>query len=333
VPSQEEAIPIMAEIMEKLEAFPQVQSLSQSSSPLRGFDKRAITNTANNRHYTPYSKRVGHRYFNIIEQPLIQGRNFTIADRKDTSKVVVVNQAFAKQLKADGDVLGMTLSMGTPYPFKVIGIVKNITIPGDIVVEQDSSNSGVPRIYLPNWLNGKSFILKLKPNQSISREQLVEVLAKVDTRYSVLIFNSFDNSLTQYLFPKITTAVTTAILASLVFLLAGVGLYGVMGYSTQLRRYELGTRMAIGATPKHLIKLIISDNTKAVFLGFIGSIILFTLTYIGFSEYIQPFLNWQIFPMIVASLVLITLVTLFACYWPLRQYINQPAIFSLRGGD
>jgi len=79
--------------------------------------------------------------------------------------------------------------------------------------------------------------------------------------------------------------------------------------------------------------MIINDNTKAVLIGFIGSVVLFALAYIGMSEYIQPFVNWQALPMIIASLVLIILVTLFACYWPLRKYINKPAIFSLRGSD
>ena len=146
-------------------------------------------------------------------------------------------------------------------------------------------------------------------------------------------FNASADILTQSLFSEITTAVTTAVLASLVFLLAGIGLYGILSYGTQLRRFELGARMAIGATRKHLVFMIIADNTKAILAGFIGSIVLFALAYIGLSEYIQPFLSWQMVPMIVVTLVLIILVTLFACYWPLRQYINQPAIFSLRGSD
>ena len=91
--------------------------------------------------------------------------------------------------------------------------------------------------------------------------------------------------------------------------------------------------MAIGATRKHIISLIIKDNTKAVLIGFIGSVILFVLAYIGLSEYIQPFLNWQVLPMMLASLVMIMIVTLFACYWPLRQFINQPAIFTLRSSE
>lgn len=332
-PSQEEAIPIMAEIMEKLEALPQVESLAQGGSPLDGFSTRALTNMADNERYTPFLKGISHEYFNMIEQQLLQGDNITLVDRKDENQVMIVNQAFAKQLKADGDVLGMQISTGRPDPFKIVGIVKDIDIPGATPTGSDIAAGGVPRSYVPNGLGAQTFMLKVKPGQSVSREQLGKLLAEVDSRYSVFSFNSADDILTQRLFTEITTAITTAILASLVFLLAGIGLYGILSYGTQLRRFELGARMAIGATRKHLVKLIIGDNTKAVLAGFFGSIVLFALAYIGLSEYIQPLLNWHVLPMILATLVLIIMVTLFACYWPLRQYINQPAIFTLRGSD
>ena len=328
-PSQKEAIPIMAEIMEKLEALPQVLSLSQSGSPLGGFAVRSLTNLANNERYTPYLNGVDHRYFKIIEQPLLQGDNFTIADRKDGANTMIVNETFAKQLKADGDVLGIKISTGRPEPFNIVGIVKDIVIPGAI----ENTTTGVPRAYVPNGLGGNTFMLKVKPGQSVSREQLGALLGEVDARYSVFVFVAASDQLTEGLFAEITTAVTTAVLASLVFLLAGIGLYGILSYGTQLRRFEIGARMAIGATRKHLITMIIQDNTKAVLVGFIGSAVLFALAYIGLSEYIQPFLTWQVLPMVIATLALISLVTLFACYWPLRQYINKATIFSLRGSD
>jgi predicted permease len=332
-PSQEEAIPIMAEVMEKLEALPQVESISQSSSPLDGFSVRALTNVANNERYTPYFKRVDHTYFNMIEQPVLQGDNFTIVDRRDGNNVMMVNQAFAKQLQADGDVIGMQISTGSPDPLKIVGIVKDIAIPNSTPIGTDNADKGVPRVYVPNRLGQQAFMLKVKPGQSVSREQLGKLLAEVDSRYSVFSFNAASDILTQSLFAEITTAVTTAVLASLVFLLAGIGLYGILSYGTQLRRFELGARMAIGATRKHLFSMIIYDNAKPVAVGFIGSILLFALAYIGLTEYIQPLLNWQVLPMIVATLVSIIMVTLFACYWPLRPYINRPAIYSLRGSD
>jgi predicted permease len=332
-PTQEERIPIMAEIMEKLEALPQVESISQSRSPLDGFGVRALTDVASNERYTPYLNGVSHTYFSMIKQPLVQGDNFTLVDRKDGNNVMIVNQAFAKQLKADGDVIGMQISTGRPDPMKIIGIVKDIAIPNSTPIGSDNADAGVPRVYIPNRLGNQRFMIKVKPGMSVSREQLGKLLAEVDARYSVFSFEAADDILTQSLFTEITTAITTAVLASLVFLLAGIGLYGILSYGTQLRRFELGARMAIGATRKHLVSMIVGDNTKAVLIGFLGSIVLFALAYIGLSEYIQPFLTWQVLPMIVATLVLIIMVTLFACYWPLRQYINKPAIFSLRDSD
>ncbi|MGL1955792.1 MAG: ABC transporter permease [Colwellia sp.] len=334
-PSPKEAIPMIAEIMAKLEALPQVESLAQGSSPLDGFWIRALTNAANNEKYTPFFKTIDHKYLNMIEQPLLQGDNITSVDMQDRNNVMIVNQAFAKQLKTDGDALGLQISLGGPDPFKIIGIVKDITISGDSPTDRDSSalGLGVPRVYVPNELGDGTFMIKLKPGQTISRKQLSTLLAEVDSRYTVFSFNAASDILTRTLFAEITTAVTTAVLASLVFLLAGIGLYGILSYGTQLRRFEIGARMAIGATRKHLITMIIADNAKAVLVGFIGSIVLFAVAYIGLSEYIQPFLTWQVLPMVVATLVLIILVTFFACYWPLRQYINKAAIFSLRGSD
>lgn len=332
-PTQEEAMPIMAEIMEKLEALPQVESIAQGGGPLDGFSIRALTNLTDNERYTPYLKGIDHKYFTMIEQQILQGDNITLVDRKDGNNVMLVNQAFAKQLKADGDVIGMQISPGGPDPLKIVGIVNDIAIPGETPTGSDTAADGVPRSYVPNGLDGQTFMIKHKPGQSVSREQLGKLLADVDARYSVFSFESADDKLTERLFVEITTAVTTAVLASLVFLLAGIGLYGILSYGTQLRRFELGARMAIGATRKHLVSMIVGDNTKAVLIGFVGSVVLFALAYIGLSEYIQPFLTWQVLPMLVATLVLIILVTLFACYWPLRKYINKPAIFSLRGSD
>ena len=331
--SKEGAKPIMIEIMKKLEALPQVESIAQGSSPLDGFGIKALTRHSDNVKFIPHFKRIDQRYFTLIEQPLLQGENITVANRRDNNNVIVINQAFAKQLKVDGDVIGMRLSSIGEPDFKIIGIVKDITIPGQTAFGSDDTALAVPRVYAPNSLNEQQFMLKIKAGQSISRQQLGTLLAEVDSRYAVLNFNAASDILIKRLFTEITTAVTTAVLASLVFLLAGIGLYGVLNYDIQLRRFELGTRMAIGAKRKHLVSLVVHDNIKAVLVGFIGSVLLFALSYIGLSEYIQPLLTWQVLPMILVTLVLISLLTLFACYWPLRQYINKPAIFTLRGSE
>ena len=328
-PSQEEAIAIMAEIMEKIEALPQVKSISQSSTPLGGFGLLTVTNLTDNEKYTPHSKWVDHQYFNMIEQSLLQGNNFSVLDRRERINVMIVNQAFARRLKADGNVLGMQVSTGRPEPFNIIGVVKDITLPSNTV--KNSKSVDVPRAYRANSLSTETFMLKLKPGQSVSREQLGKLLAEVDARYSVFSFTSADDMLTQSLFTEITTAVTTATLALITFFLAGIGLYGILSYSTQIRRFELGTHMAVGAKRGDLIKLIIKDNARAILFGMLFSLGMLLLLTFAFSEQVSHYLTLQLLPVFIVTLAMISMLSLFACYFPLRQYINKPVIHALKG--
>ncbi len=334
-PSHKEAVQIMAEVMEKLEALPQVESIDQGSSPLDGYYVSALKNLANNERYTPYFKRVGHRYFSMIEQEIVQGDNFTITERREEANVIIVNQAFAKQLKADGDVLGLQISTGSAEPLKIIGVVKNIAIPGDSSTEVDgyALGSGVPRVYGLNGLSGTSFLIKFKPEQSVSREQLGKLLVEIDTRYSVFSFSSADDVLTQSLFTEITTAITTTTLALITFFLAGIGLYGILSYSTQMRRLELGTRMAVGAKRYDLILMIIKDNIKPIIAGVLFSLVILLSLSLSFNVELSSYMSMELAPMFVATILLIFILSLLACYLPLRNIINFPAISSLRGNE
>jgi predicted permease len=334
LPSKKKAIPIMAEIMAKLKTLPQVESISQTGSPLDGFRVNALTNGANNERYTVFYKKVDHNYFEIIEQPLMVGDNFTLADRRNRN-VMIVNQTFAKQLKADGDVLGMNISTDRAEPFKVIAIVKDITIPGDIPIDKAraAKGAGVARAYLANRLSTQTFMLKLKPGMSVSRQQLDKLLAEVDSRYSVFSFNATSDLLTQRLFVAITTAVTTAVLALITLFLAGIGLYGILSYSTQMRRFELGTRMAVGAKRYDLIFMIIKDNMKPIIFGILFSLIILLSAYLPFNSELSPYITLQLAPMFVVTILLISTLSLLACYVPLRNIINFPAISSLRGNE
>jgi predicted permease len=331
--NQEEEIPILAEIMVKLEALSQVESIAQGSSPLDGFGIKALTKHVSNEKHIPYFKRIDQRYFTLIDQRLLQGENFTIVDRRDNINMMIVNQAFAKQLKADGDVIGMRLSSIGEPDFKIIGIVKDIAIPNEVAFGSDDADASVPRVYAPNSLSGRSFMLKFKPDQSVSRQQLGTLLAEIDSRYSVFSLNAASDILTQRLFTEITTAFTTAALALITFVLAGIGLFGVLSYSTQMRRLEIGTRMAVGAKRYDLILMVITDNVKPVIFGILLSVVILLAVYVSFTDALSPYITLQLVPIFTATIFLISTLSILACYLPLRKFINFPAISSLRGTE
>lgn len=136
-----------------------------------------------------------------------------------------------------------------------------------------------------------------------------------------------------YFFCQRTTAITTGTLALLTILLAALGLYGILSYSTQMRRFEIGTRLAVGAKRNDIITLIIKENVNAILIGVTTSVVILTALSYLFKEQLADYLNWQLLPLFLLTVCLICMISFIACYLPLRQYINKPAIHSLKGSE
>jgi len=91
--------------------------------------------------------------------------------------------------------------------------------------------------------------------------------------------------------------------------------------------------MAVGAKGRDLIKLIIKDNASSILLGVLFSVGILSILTIGFSEEVNQYLTMQLLPVFLVTLAMISLLSLFACYFPLRQYINKPVSHALKGSE
>jgi predicted permease len=325
-PPEEEVAAAMVQLKKSLLALPQVESISQSSSVLDGFGLWALTAVASGENFTPENNSISHNYFTMIGQALLEGDYFSEADIKDRNRVMIVNDEFAKRLNPDGSALGLQISPGAEYePFTITGVVKGAKMPAE---------SEVPlRAYTPANLANTQMTLKLRDGQSIEPEQVVTAIKSVSSLYALFNLETLDSQKKRRLFTQYTTAATTATLAVITLFLASVGLYGILSYGTQMRRFELGTRMAIGAKRKDLVGLIVKDNLWVIVLGIASSIVVMLGIYIGYTEALLAYISVDLLPIFLTTILSIALLSLFACYWPLRQYINHPAIHSLRGSD
>lgn len=325
-PPEEEVAAAMVQLKKSLLALPQVESISQSSSVLDGFGLWALTAVASGENFTPENNSISHNYFTMIGQALLEGDYFSEADIKDRNRVMIVNDKFAKRLNPDGSALGLQISPGAEYePFTITGVVKGAKMPAE---------SEVPmRAYTPANLANTQMTLKLRDGQSIEPEQVVTAIKSVSSLYALFNLETLDSQKKRRLFTQYTTAATTATLAVITLFLASVGLYGILSYGTQMRRFELGTRMAIGAKRKDLVGLIVKDNLWVIVLGIASSIVVMLGIYIGYTEALLAYMSVDLLPIFLTTILSIALLSLFACYWPLRRYINHPAIHSLRGSD
>jgi predicted permease len=324
-PAREEISPIMKEIKRKLLQLPQVSSVSQSPSPLDIFRPSVLKIVENGKRLTPERLYVDSDYFQVIEQKLVAGNYFTAADIKDRNRVIIVNDALADRLSLNSDVLGMKVKLGDAEIYKIVGIVQGIKMPG---------KSQVPiRFYRPASPFATRMLIKLKEQQQLSREQVISLLSDVSRKWSVFDFESLADTRQKKLFTHRVTVITSAVLILITIFLAGIGLYGVLSYSCQMRRFEIGTRMAIGAKGKDILRLIFKDNFSSLLLSTIASILILVSLYLGFNNYLTVYINSELFMLFIFTLILILLISLIACYLPLRQYISKPVIDSLRGSE
>ena len=310
----------VSEVRNKLAVLPQVEDVSQSMAPMPFFTL-ALSRMGGEESYSMRAKDVDYAYFQLIKQPLLAGDYFSEADIKDKNNVMIINDIFAKQLAPDGNALGMKFDNGAT----VVGVVKGILIPGQNTIE--------PRFYFPASPTRNMFLVKTKVGQVITREQVVNVLLQVSSEIKLFSLSTLESRRVERLFAQYTTAVTSGALAVITFLLAGLGLYGILSYSTQMRRFEIGTRLAIGAKRRDVIKLIVKDNASMILLGMLTSVLVLLALYLGFNDNLNAYLSNNLVFVFFLTLVPVALLSLFACYWPLRKYINQPAIHSLRGSD
>lgn len=320
--SEDEIKPLMFELKNKLLNLHQVEDVAHGVAPFGYYGNNAQTIEATQEHLVVDTRIIDNRYFQMIGQPLIEGDYFSAADIKDERNLLIINDVYAAKLAAEGRALGSKVLFGSNV-YTVSGVVKGVQMPTDTEIPL--------RAYQPIRESYPEFMLKLKPRQSLPPETAVAMLHEVSSQFNLVALETLDDQRDQLLFTQYTTAITSAVLAALTFLLASIGLYGILNYATQMRRFELGTRMAIGAKGKDVVGLIIKDNAGVVGIGIVISLIVSLALSIGFSEALASYINLHLVVLFFVTVALICIMALFACYWPLRPIINSSPIQSLRG--
>jgi len=329
LPNNDSLHVLVAQAQKKINELAHVKNVSRSNSPfLYNLGTWSLTDTSTDEKVIPEGRNIDQHYFSLTGQRLIAGKLFTKAQVTDSDKVMIINQALADILAINGEVLGRKLSFGTAtqdeYAFTIIGIVAGQKIAGQ--------NSIPPRVYKPsNSLY--SMVVSHRDGQALSLEEVEGIFANISPILRVYRLESLASQKYQRLYGQYITLVVSLSLLLLTVFLAAIGLFGILSYSTQMRRFEIGTRLAIGAKRWDILTLVLNDNVNAIIKGVIASMVIITSVTLLFSDSLNNYLSWQIFPIFLLTLALISLISFIACYLPLRQYINKPALYSLRGSE
>ena len=330
--NSDEVISLIKEIEAALLQLPEVSDVSQSNSPMNAYPTNFTLLGQEQVFTAEIQDESGHNTIHLLEQPLLAGDWFSEDDVQNGHKVFVVNDVFAKKLTPDGNAVGMKIAMEGEIDREnnavirtIIGVVAGVNLPNKAVQPL--------QVYWPIWKGSGNFLIKVKPQQNLSREQVVNTVKTVTNKFTLSSLERLFDVQTNMLFTQYTTAITSGVLAIFTFLLAAIGLYGILSYSTQIRRFEIATHMAIGAKKNDIVKLIFFDNIKPLLIGILVSGLLLLALYFNFSELLISYLSIDSIPPLILTLALISLTSFFACYYPLRQYINKPVIHALKSSE
>ncbi len=269
---------------------------------------------------------VDEHYLDLLGADWLQGRRFTLEDRQTEATVIIVNQTFARLLQPDADVMHKRYywlnSDKREFPYEIVGIIRDFNLPG---------RAEIPRVFVPQTSarSPTSLLLQKKPNQIISKSDINELMASVNSQYKVSELRSMDRAHQELVAGDSLSATITFVLCLLALGLAGIGIYAVLSYTVQLRQFEMGIRMAIGATPLKILLQIFMDNLKPVILGLLVAALvlialMFSIDQTRLNLSTTP-LGWWLPPLLILGLIAATSLL---SVWHL---ISKPANHILRG--
>ncbi|MGH9930300.1 MAG: ABC transporter permease [Pyrinomonadaceae bacterium] len=286
-------------------------------------------------------------YFRAMNIPLKRGRYFDNHDDrsslagKDLSKykevekeiaalnTIVIDEEFARRFWPGEDAVGKRIDMGSeehPNLLTVVGVVGRVKMEG---LSQDSNRvqGYFPFAQVP--LGSMTIILKAAgdPNQLIAavRQQVKEI----DPDQPIYSVRTMDDIRAESVAPERLNLTLLSIFAGIALVLAVVGIYGVMSYSVTQRTHEIGIRMAIGAQPHDVFRMVIRQGMMLTLIGVgFGLLGAFGLTRLMASMLfgVEP-----TDPVTFGTIaLLLTGVALVACYVPGRRATKVDPVVSLR---
>jgi len=261
-----------AAVVDELRRNPQITHASASLSlPVAGFGARSPYSVAG-RQILPLPQRplaglniVSEDYFATLGIPIALGRAFTAQDRDGSPNVCIINQQLANRLFPGESPIGHVLMRGrdAEISHEIVGVI------GDM--KSNGLNSPVPdEIYFPMRQVGRpamNVTARTTGDPSGLQSVIAAAVTRVNPDQPISFFQSLDVLVAQSLGAQKLVAALTAIFAAIALVLAAIGLYSVVSYAAAQRTGEIGIRMALGARPGQVLKLVMSGGLKLVAIG------------------------------------------------------------------
>lgn len=309
------------EVRRRLAELPGVEQVSQSHSPLQDFIRTAVVSDRSAAQVPVGLKRFDSAYLELTGQTLAMGRGFSAEDIEQGAPVALVNAALARVLAHDGDVLGTRLTREGGAPHTVIGVVEDLRYPGGSAADL--------HVYLPASPAGSNFVLRFRPGQAMTREQLVALVEALNPGLGVFLYDDLSVQKANILLPRRIIAAVTAVISLVVIVSAGLGLHGMVGHAAGHMRGEIGARLAFGARAHHIVLALASRQSSGFVIGAASSAVAALLLSGLMPALGAAALGWHWMD-VAAALSLLGVLALLACHLSVRPLLTLPPAQVLR---
>ena len=271
-------------------------------------------------------------YFRAIGTPLRQGRAFTDSDSPASNRVVIINEAVARRYFPGESALGKHLYI-SGVPSEVVGVVGDVKSYLDQPADPTTFIPASQAVYgTSNLFEGwfpRSIVVRTHGNPLSLGQSVREQAEAVDALVPTGQIRSMDQILSGSLALRSFMMLLLGIFGGLALVLASVGLYGVISYAVSQRTREIGVRMALGARPADVSRMVLEEGLKLVLaglaLGVLASLLLTRL--LEGMLYGVTMRDPAIF--LLVNLLLVA-VSLGACYLPARRAMRVDPMVALR---
>ena len=259
---------------------------------------------------------VSPEYFSTLGIPFARGRPFTDADRDGSPLVAIINETFARRAFPGQEPVGRWFQMGDPHPdspkIEIVGVVPDVKYAG-----LDAED--VPTFYVPFrqslWWRNMYVVLRTDGDPARHAPAIRAAVAAVDPQVGLLETRTVEGLMSESVAVPRYRALLLGAFALLALILASAGIYAVMSYSVTQRTRETGVRLALGATPRAVLVLVVTDGLRLAAIGVVIGVCLAMATTRWLSS-----LLYEVSPLnpvsFVGTAVFLALVAVFACALP-----------------
>jgi putative ABC transport system permease protein len=335
-PTSRQQAQFFRQVVERIQALPEVEAVAASSSlPLYSTDNGYFivegqpAPQPNDSVVDADRPRITPDYFRAMGIRVLRGRPFTWADDENSPEVAIINQEMARRYWPGEDAIGKRVSIddrdGRPIWRQIVGIVNDVKL-------DSLSESPRPQIYTPTMQLTRSIaflVIRAKGDPLTLAKTIRQEVAAIDRSQPVLDIGTMEEVLSDSVADRRFQMTLLAIFAAVALILAATGVYSVMAYAVARRMHEMGIRLALGAPPRAVFKLVVRQGMKPALAGVgIGLAAAFGLTRLMrgllFGVGALDPLTFIAVPLLLAG------VALMACYVPARRAMRVDPLTALR---